>query len=130
MKILFLTYLLISSLPTMAFEITDLPPGVPITLTSSTQIRIPVRHRVRVRATNRPQTLRFLNRKQRANESSRVAIYNPNQERVDYLKTTGQDPVLYQLQNLESVDIIPEKRLDNKYYTLEVTSDSPLEISH
>lgn len=110
-----------------AFEITDIPPRTPITLTSSTKVRIPNKHRVRLKGTHRPQTLRFSTK---SAAMIKIAIYNPTHERVHYLKTEKKHPVLYQLQNLEHVDVVPQSLNAHPSASLEVTSDRPLEISH
>lgn len=122
-----------SSASAREFKVTDLPKGKNITLLSSVTSEVPLGTRVRLTATDEPQTVKFEVNSKKRRASIRLAVYDKNLARVLYTKVSSGVPFLYSFKGMSSIFIQPEKEKSSrvsKGLSLRIKSDKPLSIAN
>lgn len=133
--------LLVSFMPTLAlarpqgFEFKRLPKGADVTLPKPAVTFVPVNERITVTSTDLPQSLKLSVthiRSHRDQKPFRVAIFDPNSERVRYIVLKPGMPYLYNFKSLGSISLLPEVTRESqklaKKIGLRIESNKPLSI--
>lgn len=115
------------------FHLSALPKGKDVTIPRPATTHIPVASRVVITPTDLPQSISM---KPVSNGRGpvgmiRVAIYDRNSDRVQYVDLSPSTPFVYQVKNLFPITLIPEGRGHATVnLALQVESDKPLQIAH
>jgi hypothetical protein len=117
------------------FKILDLPSGKDVTLMAPATTLIPLKTRVKLAATNHPQTVKF--RPVQSSGSTipniRLAIYDSSLDRVLYVELKKDVPFLYNIRDLGSIFVVPEMGNEassaSSSFGIEVESDGPLQLA-
>lgn len=115
------------------FHLNTLPKGKDVTIPRPATTHVPVSARVVITPTDMPQSISM---KPVSTVSGpvgmiRVAIYDRNSERVQYIELSPSTPFVYQVKNLNPITLIPESRgAATTNLALQLQSDKPLQIAH
>ena len=115
------------------FSLERLPKGKNVTMPRPATTYVPLANRVTLTGTDMPQTLRFMpiNLLHGAVRSLRLAIFDKNSERVQYVRVSPDTPFLYPIKDLSPITIIAEAIMgDADGLQLQVESDKPLDVAH
>lgn len=115
------------------FHLNALPKGKDVTIPRPATTHIPVSARVVITPTDMPQSISMkpVNMVSGPVGMIRVAIYDRNSERVQYIDLSPTTPFVYQVKNLAPITLIPESRgAATTNLALQVQSDKPLQIAH
>ena len=119
-------------LATKGFDLNVLPRGAEVTLPQPAVVFVPLDTRVTLSATGRPQSLKMTthNLRQRKATALELAVYDPNSERVRYLKIKPDVPYVYSFKGLSTVMIIiTAQGPAHRHQVLRVESDKSLKIA-
>ncbi|MCX6107071.1 MAG: hypothetical protein NTY08_14695 [Proteobacteria bacterium] len=115
------------------FSLERLPKGKNVTMPRPATTYVPLTARVVLTGTDMPQTLRFMpvNLSQGMLRSLRLAIFDQNSERVQYVRVSPDTPFLYPIKDLEPITVIAEAIAGvTDGLQLQVESDKPLDVAH
>lgn len=115
------------------FSLERLPKGKNVTMPRPATTYVPLTARVVLTGTDMPQTLRFMpvNLSQGMLRSLRLAIFDQNSERVQYVRVSPDTPFLYPIKDLEPITVIAEAIAGvTEGLQLQVESDKPLDVAH
>ena len=118
---------------TSGFDLNRLPRGKDITMPQPATTFVPIAGRVVLTATDMPQTLSFVpvNLAHGPAKRLKLAIFDANSERVQYVEVSPGTPFLYPLKDLASVTVIPSTPgQPDAGLVLRVESDKPLQVAH
>ncbi len=110
----------------------QLPVGKSVTLPKPATTSMSGTHSVKLTSTDLPQTVKLTaySTHNAPVPPFKVAIYDPFQDRVQYVEINGKTPVLYTFHALGTINVVPKlgKAFANAV-RLRVESDKPLEIT-
>lgn len=115
------------------FSLERLPKGKNVTMPRPATTYVPLTARVVLTGTDMPQTLRFMpvNLSQGTIRSLRLAIFDQNSERVQYVRVSPDTPFLYPIKDLAPITVIAEAIAGvTEGLQLQVESDKPLDVAH
>jgi hypothetical protein len=115
------------------FSLERLPKGKNVTMPRPATTYVPLTSRVVLTGTDMPQTLRFMpvNLNQGMIRSLRLAIFDQNSERVQYVRVSPDTPFLYPIKDLAPITVIAEAIAGvTEGLQLQVESDKPLDVAH
>lgn len=114
------------------FDLTELPPGVMVTLPHPAHSSAPVGIELRVQASDRAQVLKMNTLALRGGTKKvRLAIYDQESSAVQHLTLEPGSPFLYHFKSMKPIRIVPEMSPQAfKSQKLLLESNKPLGISH
>ncbi|MBM4252730.1 MAG: hypothetical protein FJ146_12215 [Deltaproteobacteria bacterium] len=115
------------------FSLDRLPPGKNVTRPRPATTYVRLSSRVVLTGTDMPQTLRFMpiNLASGSVRSLRLAIFDKNSERVQYVRVSPDTPFLYPIKDLSPITVIAEAIAGgSEGLQLQVESDKPLDVAH
>lgn len=118
---------------TSTFHLDRLPKGKAVTIPRPATTLVPLTERVTLTATDMPQSLSFkaVNTAQGAVHALRLAIYDANSDRVQYVDVQPGTPFLYTFKELAAITVVPQPKAGlPATLSLQVESNKPLEIAH
>ena len=110
-----------------------LPAGKNVTMPRPATTFVPLAARVVLTGTDLPQTLSFrpINLSNGSLRPIRLAIFDQNSERDQYVHVSPNTPFLYPVKDLAPITVIPEASGDSAVgLHLQIESDKPLDIAH
>lgn len=118
-----------------AFELEKLPPGKSVTIPRPATTWVPLAMRARLTATDMPQSLSLRligpTGAQLQGAPVKLAIYDPNSERVVYVTVTPGVSFVYNFRDLRPIMVVSEDPgSERRQAKLQVESNKPLELSH
>jgi hypothetical protein len=109
------------------FNLNEIPPGKSITIGSPATTLVPLHSSSRFAPSDLPQTLKFL--LTGSNEGVKVAIYDSNSEKVEYVTIRQGIPFLYSFKDLRPIMVKPQTAfMTSSAVRMMVESDKPLEV--
>jgi len=117
------------------FELESLPPGTNVTLPRPALTLAPMRGHVRITSTDMPQTVSIapvFDGVAVVGQEFKVAIFDSNSDRVQYINLKSGTPFLYSFKTLSSVTIVPQAlppSVSVEKVKLKIESDKPLGLS-
>jgi hypothetical protein len=115
------------------FYITDLPPGKSVTLPRPATTYVPLTHRVELKSTDVPQTIKF---SAVALDGGKVhpfelAIFDEETNKIQTVKIDSSNTALYTFKSLTSIRVTPiVKGVRSASTNLRLESTKPLYLSH
>lgn len=114
------------------FTLEQLPVGKSVTLPKPATTSMAGTNSVKLTSTDLPQTVKLTaySTHNAPVPPFKVAIYDPFQDRVQYVEINGKTPVLYNFHALGTINIVPKLgKAFSSAVRLRVESDKPMEIS-
>jgi len=115
------------------FSLDRLPPGKNVTMPRPATTYVRLSSRVVLTGTDMPQTLRFMpvNLASGSVRSLRLAIFDKNSDRVQYVRVSPDTPFLYPIKDLSPITVIADAIAGSaEGLQLQVESDKPLDVAH
>ncbi len=115
------------------FSLDRLPPGKNVTMPRPATTYVRLASRVVLTGTDMPQTLKFMpiNLGNGTVRSLRLAIFDKNSERVQYVRVSPDTPFLYPIKDLSPITVIADAIAGStEGLQLQVESDKPLDVAH
>ena len=120
---------MVGTSPSMAFEISELPPGKSVTLPHPATTLVPLDTKVRLTATDRQQTLKLTSVSSK--KPFTLAIYDSLSEKVRYIKLRPGASMVYSFKGMNTIQVVPVKPKKERFSRqarLKVESNRPLGI--
>lgn len=125
-------YFWVNPLYGQAFQLTELPRGKSVTLPHPALTQVPITERVLLTATDRAQTVKISLQVARPQaQPLKLAIYDNQGDRVQYLNLNHENPVLYAFSRLSTIQVVADSATikDPGTTHLMIESNRPLEIT-